>query len=353
MPITSETLRRALAFRVLVDGHVDAAIGDMTRSWARLWNELAKDWALAVDQVLATGSTGRLTKAQIFRLTRVRTALAVSLEALDQLAEQAGTAVITRVPQLVADASAHELQVIAAQLPDVAGGADALTLAPGREITAIVQRATEQVTSLTRPLAEDAYQVMLAEVQRGVALGVNPRTAAARMLQRTRGGFDGGLSRATRIARTEMLDASRTAAHASDQANTDVLAGWRWSASLTPRTCPACLAMNGREFPTAEPGPHGHVNCRCARTPVTKSWADLGFPGMDEPEDRFPDARAWFDSLTDAEQLAIMGPTRLRLLRSGKVTWDDLAVKVPNPGWRPSYQPRTLTDLRSAAVKTA
>jgi hypothetical protein len=43
-----------------------------------------------------------------------------------------------------------------------------------------------------------------------------------------------------------------------------------------------------------------------------------------------------------------MGPTRLRLLRSGKVSWDDLAVKVPNPGWRPSYQPRTLTDLRSS-----
>jgi SPP1 gp7 family putative phage head morphogenesis protein len=192
---------------------------------------------------------------------------------------------------------------------------------------------------------------MLGEIQRGVAVGVNPRTAAARMLQRTRGGFDGGLSRATRIARTEMLDAYRNAAHAADQANSDVLAGWAWSASLSPRTCPACLAMNGRVFPTATPGPQGHVNCRCSRMPVTKSWADLGFPMFGEPRDQMPDAQDWFERLPRDQQLAIMGPTRLHLLQTGAISWDDLATKTQNPGWRPSYQPRTLTDLRRAASR--
>lgn len=352
MSVTRDTLKLALQLRALVDDHVDAATGDMARSWARLWNELANDWSLAVDQILTTGTTGRLTKAQLFRLTRVRAALAVSLQALDQLSEQATTVMITRLPSLVADTTRSELEVIASQLPETFGGPEALTSAPGREITAITRRATEQVTSLTKPLAEDAYQVMLAEVQRGVALGVNPRTAAARMLQRTRGGFDGGLARATRIARTEMLDAHRAAAHTADQVNTDVLTGWRWNAALSPRTCPACLAMNGQVFSVETPGPQGHVNCRCARTPVTKSWAELGL-SLREPPDRFPDARAWFDGLAERDQLAIMGPTRLGLLNDQKIAWDDLAVKVRNPGWRPSYQPATLTDLRSAATRTA
>lgn len=336
----------------MVDTHVDTATGDMVRAWARLWNELTRDWAVAVEQIITTGSTGRLTKAQLFRLTRVRSALSVSHEALAQLAGQAESVMITRIPSLVADASASELEVIVSQLPDAFGGQAALDAATGRAITAITRRATEQVTSLTKPIADDAYQVMLAELQRGVALGVNPRVAANRMLQRTKGGFDGGLVRATRIARTEMLDAYRAAAQASDEANTDVLAGWRWSASLSPRTCPACLAMNGQVFSTSTPGPQGHVNCRCARTPVTKSWAELGIL-MPEPPDQTPDARAWFDDLPEREQLAIMGPTRLRLLQSGQVSWDDLAVKVPNSGWRHSWQPRTLGDLRSRAAKTA
>jgi SPP1 gp7 family putative phage head morphogenesis protein len=350
MPVTEATLREALRLRTRIDRHVDQATGDMVRAWARLWNELSKDWAKAVDQIITSGSTGRLSKAQLFRLAKVRQVLAASSEALDQLAAQATSITITRLPALVSDATAGELAVIVSQLPDELGGLDTVT---GRAVTAITRRATEQVTSLTRPLAADAYQVMLAEVQRGVALGVNPRVAARRMLQRTKGGFDGGLARATRIARTEMLDAFRAAAQASDEANTDVLVGWRWNATLSPRTCPACLAMNGRIFPTSTPGPQGHVNCRCARTPVTKSWADLGFPDLDEPADRGPDARAWFDHLPEPQQLAIMGPTRLHLLQSGAIGWDDIAVKVPNTGWRPSWQPRPLSDLRSVARRSA
>lgn len=349
MSVDRDTLLLALQLRAKIDHHVDAAVGDMTRSWARLWNELAKDWALAVEQIIATGTTGRLTKAQLLRLQKVRAALAASLEALDQLSAQATTVTIARIPALVSTATAQELAIIAAQLPDMLGQ-QTLTSAGGRAVEAIVKRATEQVTSLYRPLAPDAYQVMLAEIQRGVALGTNPKTAAARMLQRTRGGFDGGLSRATRIARTEMLDAYRSAAHAADQVNTDVLAGWRWQASLSARTCPACLALNGRLFPVDAPGPQGHVNCRCSRMPVTKSWADLGFIGLGEPVDRMPDAESWFFALSHREQLAIMGPTRLQMLRSGEIGWEDLAVKVPNTGWRPSWQPRPLTQLRRRAV---
>lgn len=350
MPTTEQ---RAAALRAVVNGHVDQVVGDLIREWARLWNEMSADWRKAVDQVIAEGTPGRLTSAQLFRLTRVRFALATSLEALQHLSTETATITVGRVPALVNASATGEIALIAAQLPDAFGGSAALTAAPGRAIEAIVRRSTEQVTSLTRPLAEDAYNVMLAEIQRGVALGVNPNVAARRMLQRAKGGFDGGLSRATRIARTEMLDAHRNAGWAADQANTDVLQGWRWNAHLSPTTCVACLAMNGRVFPVEAKGPEGHVNCRCSRTPVTKSWAELGIHGMVDTSPAPPDARLWFSGLSHREQLAIMGPTRLALLESGEVSWEDLVKRVPNTGWRPSWQPRTLTDLRSAASRTA
>jgi SPP1 gp7 family putative phage head morphogenesis protein len=348
MSITSDAAHQAALLRAVVDHYVDTTTSDLTVSWARLWVQLERDWSLAVQEIIAAETTGRLTSAQLFRLTRVRHALSVSQEALDRLAGQATVTITGRLGDLVTDATAREVGLIAAQLP-----ADMnLDVATSRAIDAITRRATEQVTSLTRPLAADAYQVMLSEIQRGIALGTGPRASAARMLQRTRGGFDGGLSRATRIARTEMLDAYRSAAQTSDEANADVLTGWRWSASLSPRTCPACLSMHGRVFPLSTPGPQGHVNCRCARLPVTKSWAQLGFIGMTEPPDPLPDARSWFARLPRAERLAIMGTTRLRLLEAGDVTWDQLATKVPNPGWRPSWQPRSLTGLRSLATRT-
>lgn len=343
MTVTPETLRALERVRAMVDVHVDGATAEMTLAWSRMWTTLEQDWAYATQEIIAAQTTGHLTRTQLFRLTRVRHALDVSLYALVQLAGDAKTSINTRVPVLVSDATEHERSLIASQVPDMV---DINRRVKG-EITAITRRTTHQVTSLTSPLARDAYEVMLGEVQRGVALGVNPRATAARMLQRTRGGFDGGLARATRIARTEMLDAQRAGAAAMDDAHSDVVTGWRWSAALSPRTCPACLSMNGREFPRSTPGPQGHVNCRCARVPSTKSWAELGFVGMDEGPDVLPNARDWFDGLSRAEQLKIMGPTRLNLLQAGWVSWDDLAVVVPNPGWRPSYQPRSLMDLRS------
>jgi hypothetical protein len=99
------------------------------------------------------------------------------------------------------------------------------------------------------------------------------------------GGFNGGLSRALTIARTETISAHREAAAVSHQENADTLAGWRWLCALSDRSCPACLAKNGELHPVSEPGPQGHANCRCSRVPVTKSWRDLGID-LDEPAEQ-------------------------------------------------------------------
>jgi hypothetical protein len=102
--------------------------------------------------------------------------------------------------------------------------------------------------------------------------------------------------------------------------------------------------MNGTTYPVETPGPWGHANCRCARMPVTRSWSALGLHGV-EPASTFPDARARFDALPAADQLAVMGPSRLAALRSGQADWSDLAQRRDTTGWRPSYVATPVRDL--------
>ena len=95
---------------------------------------------------------------------------------------------------------------------------------------------------------------------------------------------------------------------------------------------------------------HGQQG-RCARVPLSKSWADLGFPDIDEPESVLPDAQAWFDGLPVADRERVLGRRRLALLDSGKVSWEDLAQRRDTAGWRPSYVPTPVRDLESLAAK--
>lgn len=93
-------------------------------------------------------------------------------------------------------------------------------------------------------------------------------------------------------------------------------------------------------------------NCRCSRTPVTKTWADLGYD-LPEPAGKQPTqaaTRAWFNSLPEHEQLAIMGPQRLALLRGHRIGWDDLASLKSTPGWRDSWQITPVRDLAAGRV---
>jgi SPP1 gp7 family putative phage head morphogenesis protein len=182
----------------------------------------------------------------------------------------------------------------------------------------------------------------------GISVGDNPRTAARAMLSRVEGAFNGGLTRAMTIARTEMLDAYRTASRYTHAANADVLDGWVWTAALDRRTCPSCWSQHGNVYPVDQPGPLDHQQGRCARVPKTKTWRQLGI-NLDEPPSVLPDAQTRFWQLPAADRAAIMGPARLELLRTGRIGWDDLAVRRTSTGWRDSYTPRSVADLRRLA----
>lgn len=351
MAITTDTLRLTRDLRLELDDLVNGETRLQVQSWARAWDEIAAEMQAAVQDLLAVGDGQWPTRAQINRATRAQAALALARERLDTLAAQAGVRIVDTAGQATDLGSAGQPRVIVSQLPPAAGEQAALVARFDRvsreALDAIVARSTEQITALTQPLSTEATEAMRRTLVRGVAVGDNPRRAAATMLRRLEGGFNGGLTRALTIARTEMLDAHRAGAAAQQSANADVLAGWVWHAQLDRRTCPSCFAQHGQLHPLDDPGPLDHQQGRCARTPKTRSWREFGF-NIDEPPDLMPDARRVFTDLDPADQLAIMGPRRLAALRRGDIAWADLSQRRSTDGWRDSFGVTPVRDLAAA-----
>lgn len=340
MSVTADTLAKARGLRVVLDKTVDAATRDLVKAWSGAWHEIADEWASAVDELVQLGDGDWPTQTQVLRAKRAQKAMQAAREALDDLAKTSGVRILRDVSQLAEDTDLWEQRLALSQLPKHGVTVDWSRL-DSRALDAIVKRTTQQVESLLRPLPAEQAAVMRQALIRGIAVGDNPRQAAALMLQRVGGAFDGGRFRAENIARTEMLDSARAAAKAARLANSDVLRGWMWMATKSARSCPACLAMDGQVFDLDTPGPEGHPSCRCTAAPLTKSMRDLGFD-VDEPVDIYQAGRDWFDEQPEKVQAAIMGPERLRRLRDGSLSWDDIPLKKSNPGWRDSIGIRPL-----------
>lgn len=336
MAVSRATLRRARAIRILIDDTVEAALRDLVEAWGLAWDTVVDEWQLAAAELAGTAPSDRWhTRAAVLRNVRAQNALRVTAQALDDLARNSGIRILRDVTGLLSDQDDLLALLIQSQMPS--GVEASWTRVPAAQLDAIVKRAAGQVESSLRPLPRDVQAQMKQELIRGVIAGTNPNRAAQILIGRVGARFTGGLWRARTICRTEILDASRAAALQSRKDNRDVLAGWRWMCSLSSRTCPACLAMNGQLFPADEPGPDDHPNGRCTAVPVTKSWRDLGFD-VDEPASVFPDARAWFAQQTQKVQTDIMGQARLDALNSGRLSWEQIPTVRANPDWRRSYQ---------------
>lgn len=349
MAIRTQTLTLGRQLRTTVGGYADDATRTLTAAWVAAWDALHTELVAAVNDVFAQAARfGRWPSArELARIQRLGSALDAAQETLAGLAAQAGTTITQAATRTVHDTAGAEPDIIASQLP-AAERAAASARAAGRilprALDVIVARTASQITASTRALSQPAVEAMNRQLVIGVATGTNPNQVATRMLSGLHDAFNGGLDRAVNIARTEILDAYRVTSQYAHQANADVLDGWIWLCTLSARTCPACLAMNGSEHPLEEPGPLDHPSGRCARMPKVKSWEALGITTA-EPAHIIPDARAWFAAQPEGVQLQIMGPGRLAALKSGDASWESLATRRENAGWRPSYVTTPLKNL--------
>lgn len=360
MAVTSDTLTLLDGARVRVGEHVDGATQDLALAWARAWNEVAAEWEDALADLVAASEDGAWPPpGKVRRAKKALAALEQTRRLVADLADLIPLRVVQVLPTLTAEAIEWQTRLAASQFPPQAGPATVIAATFDRvdddAVRAIVDRTSRRVTALSRPLPAQADAAMRSALIKGVTVGDHPEAAARDMLARVRGLFDGGLQRARVIARTEMLDAHRTASRAQQDrmVGQGVVTGWTWMAALDHRTCPSCLAMHGTEHPPTEAGPLDHQQGRCDRLPIAASWKDLGFPDIIEPESAVPDARAWFDALPASDREQIMGRERLALLDAGKVDWSDLSTQRRTDGWRPSYVPTPVKDLTALASRAA
>lgn len=354
--ITPRALRLLWQLRKTVGGHADDAVRLMANAWANSWSTLSGTWLDALGEVLdAAAAADRWpTVYELNRLDRLARATAKTQAALAALAVQAGNAAGAGTAEIVTATAAAEPAILAAQLP-AALAADGLRgylrkIVP-QVLESITVRVQQQIHQQLWPLSSDAVDAMRRRLVAGIVTGDNPRVVARRMVRDVEGDFNGGLSRAMNIARTEMVDAYRDTSAYAHQANRDVVDSWIWIADLGVRCCPGCWGMHGTEWGVDVPGPWDHQSGRCARMPKVKPWRDLGID-IDEPTDDFvPRSPARFAQLDRAQQLTIMGPRRLALLDAGSVTLADLAALRTPTGWRPSYAPMPVRDLEAIASR--
>ena len=324
----------------VLDELLDSQARQLVEDWAGAFDSVATELEAALRELADAAKNGRVTGTQVVRSERLRAALGVLARTLQEVAARAGVTISAGAVRAIQAGQDAAIGVIVAQL----GGklrqelAANILRADPTQILAMIDRLQQRIIKQVKPIAAETMQAIRAELLRGITVGANPREVARRIMRTIEDRTNMGLNRALNIARTEMIDAHRVAAKLTDNANSDVLAGWVWLAHLgDDRTCRACLAMHGTMHELDEPGPLGHQGCRCARMAKTKSWADLGFKGIEDAADITPDADAWFDSLPEADQKRILGVKGWQEWKAGRWPREKWATRQTNDGWRDSY----------------
>ena len=351
MAINADTLAEESKALATLNARLDDKTRRLVTAWAITWDQVAGELEAAITELAAATDDGRVTRTMILRSQRLQAALAAVGDSLGLVVAQTNQIITDDIRQGIEDAITAAERMLATQLPaataqvggmlatqaTVGGLTVGVVAADPVQVTAMVTRVTQRITKTTYPLAVEAQAAIRRELLRGIAVGANPRVSARRALRGIEDQWNGGLTRALTIARTETIDAHRAAAQVVHTANRDIVDRWEWTAHLDKRTCRACIAMHGERFDVTTPGPLGHQNCRCARVPVTKTWEELGFTGIKEPKSLQVDKAKWFNKLKVSDQRAILGDRGFDAWQAGVYPMDQWVKRQENTGWRDSY----------------
>lgn len=277
---------------------------------------------------------------QIERLDRLRALEEQALRELDDY----GQTLNSLLPVAQTNAAAAGAAAASASVQAVAG--QAVVASSFRTLSAPALREIIAATS-TGPLRDllDTFGATGSAVLRqtlldGIGQGRNARVVGD-AIQRAVGV---SRQRAQVIARTEILRAGKQANLASFAANANLISGWEWHAFKGPRTCSACLIMDGTEFPTSVTFFPGHPQCRCVGAPILRDY----------PQPKGQTGRDYLESLPEADQRRLLGNGKYDAWKSGELELDDMVAPRYSDQWGTSYQEASLaTSQANAAVRRA
>lgn len=320
-----------------LDTVLDGVTVDVLAVWQKAYAQVENDLELLILKAVQAGELSPSQKVLSVRLAR---GLAALDEMIGDLVTQSSQLANTAMGNVIDLGVNGELAMYQAMLgnPGAVAELGLVFARPSKEATAaLLARVQGKLTAAAYPIQPDAEKAIKARLISGMAKGDNPVQVARDAFNDVSGIFHGGMLRAVNITRTEMLDALRIAQAFTDKRNGDILKGWIWYAHLDSLTCRSCVAMHGTQHDIDEAGPLDHHRGRCARVPLTKSWADLGFPGIDDDPLPDMDGEAWLIEQPVETQQKILGQTGWRAWQAGDWGKDQWAKRVENDAWRPAY----------------
>jgi SPP1 gp7 family putative phage head morphogenesis protein len=321
--------------RALLAGEREAA-ARMVRAYGEAWKRIQAELEYITQRIEeALAADEEVSASWLMRQRRWQALREQVLAEVQRFAGQVEESVRAEQAEVVAAAQEHAREQAQAA---------AQTEAQAARITTTWNRlpveATEDLVgfltdgSPLRMLLDGLGEETSAGVQRallvGLATGQNPRNIARLVRQ----AFGVPLSRALTISRTEVLRAYRESTRRTYQQNRHIIRGWRWLAAHQPRTCPACLAMDG-SIHALDERLDDHPNGRCAMTPVLVD---------EEPPARETGAE-WFDRQDDATQERILGKAGLAAYKAGALKLQDFVGRRFSPEWGTTRYARSLREI--------
>ncbi len=195
----------------------------------------------------------------------------------------------------------------------------------------------------------------MTRIRDAIRIGITEGQTTGDIVRRVRGtrakGYQDGIIEIDRrsaetIVRTALAHTAQVARTQFDEANLDLIKGFKWVSTLDGRTSKLCMVRDGKRYDTEyRPVGHSipwlsgpgrlHFGCRSTSTRILKSWREMGI----DLDEALAGTRASLDGQVPAEmtygqwlkkQLAdvqddVLGPVRGKLFRQGGIEFDKFA----------------------------
>lgn len=305
----------------------EQAFARMVDAWLLVEQALRSEIELTVIEIAGLET---LNREIIFDNRRLQSLLLQVEDQITAFSEGVAEPIVRqRQSQLAADAIEHadlSIRAIAAERQiDIAF--DRLPIRAVQNLVGISGDGSPLVDTLTRSHNEASRGIIL-ELIDGLTIGRNPQETANRIVS---DGLSSSLSHMMTVARTESLRSYREVSRRAYQ-ESNVVDAWIRIETLDTRVCPGCLAAHGTIHSLDEEF-KAHPNCRGTSIPSMKGF-----------ELDFPDGEQWFNSLSDIDQLEIMGPGRMNYLSDGGL-FSRLSTERESATWGNSIVPRPVHQL--------
>lgn len=239
------------------------------------------------------------------------------------------TGIVSREQEAAITIAANQtrdvLSVVSGQ-PSVAG-----SLLPPRVVenaVGMMGDGSPMISYFEKTFAPAVAEKLRSEIIKASALGTDFNTIARRLMA----AGDITRYRALAMARTEVNRVRRATTLEIYRENPNII-GWEWVAAKSERTCPVCLALDGKVFDVKDPFPQ-HINCRCTMIPVIR--------GVERPPRTL--GAEWFARQPDEIKEKILGVDAAGAYARGEVELKDFVGYATSKEFGKRVYTRKLAD---------